>query len=159
MAVSYPRAYDLPGTALRFFTVYGPRGRPDMMPYKIVAHLLEGAEVPLYGEGRMLRDWTYVGDIVAGVLAAVDRPLGYEIVNLGRGEPVRVADFVAEVERQTGKRAAIVHEPLPPTDVERTHAAIDKARRLFGYEPKTDVRRGIAGLLGWYRQSALGGSA
>ena len=157
LAYSYHHAHGLPVTALRFFTVYGPRGRPDMMPYKILAHLLLGEDLALYGHGRMLRDWTYVSDIVAGVLAAIDRPLGYELINLGRGQPVAVSDFVAEVERQTGKHASMRDESAPATDMSFTHADLTKAKTLLGYEPTVGVDEGIRRFCRWFREVVLEG--
>jgi UDP-glucuronate 4-epimerase len=157
LAYSYHHAHGLPVTALRFFTVYGPRGRPDMMPYKILAHLLLGEELALYGHGHMLRDWTYVSDIVSGILAAADRPLGYELINLGRGQPVAVSDFVAEVERQTGKKASMRDERAPATDMTFTHADLTKAKTLLGYEPAVGVDEGIRRFCRWFREVVLEG--
>ena len=157
LAYSYHHAHGLPVTALRFFTVYGPRGRPDMMPYKILAHLLLGEDLALYGHGRMLRDWTYESDIVSGILAAIDRPLGYELINLGRGLPVAVSDFVAEVERQTGKQASMRDESAPATDMSFTHADLTKAKTLLGYEPTVGVDEGIRRFCRWFREVVLEG--
>jgi UDP-glucuronate 4-epimerase len=98
LGFTYSHLYRLSFTALRFFTVYGPRGRPDMMPYRLADSVLRGEMVPLYDNGEMYRDWTYVADIVGGVVAAIDRPLGYEIINLGRGDPISVAEFVKHTE-------------------------------------------------------------
>ncbi len=142
-------------TAVRFFTVYGPRGRPDMMPYKVLDNIFFNREVPLFNAGRMQRDWTHVRDIAAGVLAALDRPLGYEVINLGRGQPVLVADFVSAIETVTGRKANLVPAPLPDTDVAVTFADIDKARRLLGYEPAISVHEGVADFWNWYRQAVL----
>jgi UDP-glucuronate 4-epimerase len=155
LAYSYHHAHGLPVTALRFFTVYGPRGRPDMMPYRILAHLLLGEDLALYAHGKMLRDWTYVGDIVSGILAAIDRPLGYELINLGRGQPVAVADFIAEVERQTGKRARLRDEQAPATDMNFTHADLTKAKALLGYAPSVSVDEGIRRFCRWFREVVL----
>lgn len=155
MGYTYHHVHGLDFTALRFFTVYGPRGRPDMMPYKVLNHLFLGEEVPLYGAGNMLRDWTYISDIVAGIVSAVDKPMGYEIINLGRGQPVLVADFVAEAERQTGKRAAFRPEAPPATDVRRTHADLSKARKLLGYTAKVGISDGIERFVSWYREVVL----
>jgi UDP-glucuronate 4-epimerase len=107
MAYAYHQLHGLAVTCLRFFTVYGPRARPDMMTYRLVDAMFTGQPVPLYAGGRMLRDWTYVSDIVSGIEAAVARPLGFEIVNLGRGEPMLLSDYVRELERCTGLRAPV----------------------------------------------------
>jgi UDP-glucuronate 4-epimerase len=149
----YHHLYGLDFTALRFFTVYGPRGRPDMLTYKLLDALRTGNRLTLYQRGQMLRDWTYVDDTVAGVVAAADRRLGYEVVNLGRGEPVLVADFIATFEKLTGRTVPIVDAPRPPADVERTHANTEKARRLLGYEPRVSVSEGAERFLAWFEQS------
>ena len=112
VAADLPRYTRADFTALRFFTVYGPRGRPDMMAYKVLDSAYGGKEVPYYGGGEMYRDWTYVDDIVSGVIAAADRRLGYEIINLGRGEPVRLADFVSTLERLAGKKPRLISMPM-----------------------------------------------
>ena len=140
-------------TALRFFTVYGPRGRPDMLTYKLLDAIRTGRELELFDGGRMLRDWTFVGDIVAGVLGAVDAKLGYEVVNLGRGMPSLVSDYIAVFENITGKKVPFHEAPRLEADVERTHANIDKARRLLGYEPKTNVEEGARRFVEWYERA------
>ncbi len=140
-------------TALRFFTVYGPRGRPDMLTYRLVDAIRTGVPLTLYDGGRMTRDWTFVSDTVAGVVAAVDASLGYEVVNLGRGEPVLVKSYIEEFERITGKRVPWIEAPRPEADVERTHADIDKARRLLGYEPRVSVEEGARRVVEWYERA------
>ena len=155
LGYTYHHLYQLNFTALRFFTVYGPRNRPDMMAFKVVDNIFFGREVPLYNQGQVWRDWTYVDDIVAGVIAAGDRPLGYEIINLGRGEPVLLADFVKRIEELTGRKANFVPAPLPDTDVPSTHADISKARRLLGYQPRISVPEGVARFWQWYQGRML----
>jgi len=156
---AYHHLYGLDFTALRFFTVYGPRGRPDMLAYKLVDALRTGVPFTLYHRGQMLRDWTYVADTVAGVVAAAERRLGYEVINLGRGEPVLVADFIKGFERLTGRNVPSVDAPRPEADVERTHANIDKARRLLGYDPRVSVAEGSERFLAWFERAVgkLGG--
>jgi len=153
LGYTYHHLYGLNFTALRFFTVYGPRGRPDMMAYKVADNIFFGSEVPLYNNGQMHRDWTYIDDIVKGVLAAVDRPLGYEVINLGRGEPVLLADFVRLIEELTGRKAHLVPAPMPDADIPYTYADISKARRLLGYNPTISVQEGVARFLAWYEQA------
>lgn len=150
---AYHHLHGLDFTALRFFTVYGPRSRPDMMAYKVMDSLERGTQIELYDGGRLKRDWTYVADIVSGVCAAVDRRLGYEIVNLGRGEPVLVSDFLAELERCAGKKANTLSAPMPRADVEATCADIGKARRLLGYDPKVPVAEGARLSYEWFRSA------
>jgi UDP-glucuronate 4-epimerase len=159
LAYTYHHLYGLPVTALRFFTVYGPRGRPDMMAYKVLESIRSGRQVPLYNGGRMHRDWTYVDDVVAGVVAAAERPLGFEVVNLGRGEPVLLKDFVEGIEAVTGKSANLVPAPMPDADVPYTYADVGKAARLLGYDPKVSVREGIELFWRWYRRAVLGDRA
>jgi len=153
LGYTYHHLYGLNFIALRFFTVYGPRGRPDMMAYKVADSIYFGREVPLYNNGQMYRDWTYIDDIVKGVLAAVDRPLGYEIINLGRGEPVLLADFVRLIEEFTGRKAHLIPAPMPEADIPYTYADISKARRLLGYNPTISVQAGVARFLEWYEKA------
>lgn len=155
LGFTYHHLYGLNFTATRFFTVYGPRGRVDMMAYKVADNICIGKEVPIYNNGQMRRDWTYVGDIVKGLLAAVDRPIGFEIINLGRGEPVLLADFVRLIESLSGRKANLVPTPMPDTDISYTYAEISKARRLLDYEPKVSVEQGVACFWDWYQRTAL----
>ena len=155
LGFTYHHLHGLDFTALRFFTVYGPRGRPDMMAYKVLDSAYGGNEVPYYGGGQMYRDWTYVDDIAAGVLAAADRRLGYEIINLGRGEPVRLGDFVGVLERLAGKAPRLVDTPMTDADVSATCADIEKARRLLGYAPVVSVEAGVRKFFEWYVVNAM----
>lgn len=147
---SYHYLHEIDCTVLRFFTVYGPRGRPDMMPFKVADSIKNGVATPLYDGGQMYRDWTYVSDIVSGVVAAADRRLGYEIINLGRGEPVLVADFVKVFEDEFGATANLQPQPMFLGDVPRTFADITKARELLGYEPTVSVEDGVRRYVGWF---------
>ena len=153
---AYHYLYDLPFTSVRFFTVYGPRGRPDMMPFKLADSIARGRRVPLY-EGESRRDWTYVSDIADGVVRALDRPLGYAILNLGRGEPVSLTEFIAEMERVAGRRANLYPAPRPSADMETTFADITLAREKLGYEPRVAVAEGVRRFWDWYLASELGG--
>lgn len=155
LGFSYHHLYKLHFTALRFFTVYGPRGRPDMMAYKVLDNIFFGHPTPLYKGGDMHRDWTYVGDIVSGVVAATERPLGYEVINLGRGEPVKLADFVRLVEQQAGKEAHLLEAPMMDADIAYTYADISRARELLGYQPTVGVAEGVKRFWDWYRGAVL----
>lgn len=159
LGYSYFHLYGQPFTALRFFTVYGPRGRPDMMAYLVLDNIFHGKKVPLYNNGHMHRDWTYIDDIVAGILAAADRPLGYEIINLGRGEPTLLADFVKLIESLAGMPSHLVDKPMPSADMEYTYASIERAQRLLGYAPKTTVQEGVRKFWQWYRATILGNAS
>jgi UDP-glucuronate 4-epimerase len=148
---SYHHIHGIDFTALRFFTVYGPRGRPDMMAYKVLDSIFLGRDVPLYNGGNMHRDWTFVTDIVAGIVAAADRRLGYEVINLGRGEPVLLKDFVGWIEDLAGDKARLVDTPMMDADVKYTYADIQKAQRLLGYSPHVSVRDGVVKFWEWYK--------
>ncbi|MCH9683699.1 MAG: GDP-mannose 4,6-dehydratase [Deltaproteobacteria bacterium] len=156
---AYHHLHGLSFTAVRLFTVYGPRGRPDMMAYKLLDNMFAGREVPLYNGGQMHRDWTYVTDTAAGIVAALDHPLGFEVINLGCAEPVLLADFVTKMEDQAGRKTSLRDEPMQDADVNRTYANIDKAQRLLGYAPTVHVDEGIAGFWEWYRTAVLDQSA
>lgn len=147
---SYHHIHGLDFTALRFFTVYGPRGRPDMLAYKLLDAMRLGRPMPLYNGGQMHRDWTFVSDIVQGIIAATDRRLGYEVINIGRGEPVLLADFVRSIEALAGGQAPVESEPMMRADVSYTYADISKARQLLGYEPKVSVADGVKRFFDWY---------
>lgn len=155
LGYTYHKLYGLNFTATRFFTVYGPRGRPDMMPGLLADSLYYGHTIPLY-EGDMRRDWTYVDDIVSGVVVALDKPLGYEILNIGRGEPQSLADFIAAMEAVSGKKARLEPQPKLPADVYVTYADIRKARRLLGFEPEVSMRTGVERFWQWYQAEQQG---
>lgn len=155
LGYTYHHLYGLNYTGFRFFTVYGPRGRPDMMAYKVLDNIFTGCEVPLYNEGNMHRDWTYVEDIVSGLVAAVDHPLGYEILNLGRGEPVLLLDFVKGIEQLAGRPAHLIPAPMLDADIAYTFADITKTRKLLGYDPQTSVPEGVAKFWKWYQSAIL----
>ena len=150
---SYHHIQGVDFTALRFFTVYGPRGRPDMMTYKIFDAIRTGVPMPLFNGGKMHRDWTFVGDVVSGVVAALDKRLGYEVINIGRGEPVLVADYIKSIEQLTGKKAPFKSEPMMKADVDFTFANIDKAKSLLGYAPLISVEEGVRRSYEWYKDA------
>ena len=152
LGYTYHYLFDLNFTVIRFFTVYGPSGRPDMMAFKLADSISQGREIPLYEGGEMWRDWTFVDDTTDGIVAALDRPLGYEIINLGRGEPVLLKEFVSIMEERAGGKANLREEPKPAADVERTYADIGKARRLLGYDPQVSVQEGVARFWEWYKK-------
>ena len=153
---SYFHLFGQDFTALRFFTVYGRRGRPDMMAYKVLDNIFHGTEVPLYNKGQMHRDWTYVDDIVQGVIAAADRPLGFEVINLGRGKPTLLAEFVRLIEEQAGKRSDLIGKPMPAADMEYTYANIDRAKELLSYAPTVTVQQGVREFWLWYQDAVMG---
>jgi UDP-glucuronate 4-epimerase len=154
LGYSYHHLFGLNFTAIRFFTVYGPNGRPDMMAYLIADSVTKGRQIPLYDGGQMYRDWTFVDDICNGVIAALDRPLGYEIINLGRGEPVLLKEFLSLFEGLAGRKANVVDKPRLAADVPYTYADIGKARRLLDYRPQVSVADGVRAFWEWYRTAA-----
>jgi len=141
--------HGLDVTVLRYFTVYGPAGRPDMSVFRFVRRIREGEPILVYGDGRMARDFTYVDDVARGTIAAL-RPLGYEIINLGGEHPAEVRELVSTVERALGRKAEVRYEPAHPADVPRTAACIDKARQLLAWEPRVSLERGVANAVAWY---------
>ena len=158
LGFSYHHLFGQNFTVLRFFTVYGPNGRPDMMAYLLADSLMKGREIPIYDNGQMYRDWTFVDDTVSGIVAALDRPLGYEIINLGRGEPVLLANFVALMEEISGRRANVIPTPRLAADFVRNEADISKARRLLDYQPSVSVAEGVRRFWEWYLQYESGQS-
>lgn len=159
MGHAYHNLFGLNFTALRFFTAYGPRVRPDMMAYAVMDRIVRGQPITLFdGGANLYRDWTYIDDIIQGVVAALDTPLGYEVINLGRGEPVRLGDFVAVIEELAGRKALIEVQPTPPSEPPITYASVEKARRLLGYCPHTSVREGLARTWEWYQAEGQGAS-
>lgn len=150
LGYAYHHLHGLNFTGLRFFTVYGPRCRPDLMVSKLLESITHQKRIELFGGGDMRRDFTYIEDITAGILGAIDRPLGYELINLGRGEPVVLLEFIKVLEELSGARANLVNAPKPAADADHTSADIDKARRLLGYDPRISVREGLTRLWNWY---------
>ena len=157
LAYTYHHLYGLNCTGLRFFTVYGPRGRPDMAPYLFTKWIAEGHPLRQFGDGSSRRDYTYIADIVSGVLAALDADLPYELINLGRGQTICLSDFIRLIEDVVGKEAIIVQEPPKPGDMPITHADITKARNLLNYEPVVSVREGMERFWTWYRRAFIEG--
>lgn len=150
---AYAHLYGMDVAALRFFTVYGPRQRPEMAIHKFTRCLFEGKELEFYGDGRSLRDYTYIDDIVAGVLGSLDAPRGYRVYNLGESATTSLADLVSLLERATGARAKKKILPPQPGDVPVTFADISRARAEIGYDPKTPLGEGIGKFVQWYRDT------
>ncbi len=153
MAHSYHVAFGLKCTGLRFFNVYGPRGRPDMMPYEFTCKISAGEPLRIFAEGRPQRDWTFIDDNVNGVIAAIDAGFDYEIFNLGRGQPIALSRFIDIIQQLVGRKAIIQYAPLPPTEPMITYANIEKAERLLNYHPQTSIDEGLAKFHEWYQQA------
>lgn len=150
---TYSHLHDLSIISLRLFTVYGPRQRPDLAIHKFAALLDAGRPIPVFGDGSASRDFTFVEDIVAGILAAIDYETRYDVFNLGSSRPVRVLDLVRLLEEVSGKRAQVEFLPPQPGDVPATWADLTRVRRELGYEPKTPLQQGLEKFWAWYRNS------
>jgi len=150
---SFAASDGLNVVALRFFTVYGPRQRPDMAISRFTQMIADGEEVPVYGDGASQRDYTYVSDVIDGVVAAIDTPLrGYRVLNLGRGEPVVLRDLLKNLEDEIGREARLRHLPEQPGDPPSTCANISRARAVLGYEPSVSADDGVRLYTQWYRE-------
>ena len=154
----YGHLYGVPATGLRFFTVYGPWGRPDMAYFLFTRSILEGRPITLFNHGRMKRDFTCIDDVVPAVLRVLDAPpareggVPHRLYNVGNNRPEALTDFVAELERALGRKALIEHAPMQPGDVEETWADIAALQRDHGYAPKTTIAEGIPRFVAWYRE-------
>jgi len=151
MAHAYSHLFDIPLTGLRYFTVYGPWGRPDMALFLFTEAIINGRPIEIYNFGKMKRDFTYIDDIVKGTIAALDNPFKYEIFNLGNSKSVELMKLIEIIEEELGIVAKKKFLPLQPGDVPETYADIEKTKRLLGFNPKTSIRSGIRSFLSWYR--------
>jgi UDP-glucuronate 4-epimerase len=138
---------------LRFFTVYGPRQRPDLAIHKFAKLIQEGKSIPVFGDGSTERDYTYISDIVDGMIACTQKKFAYEIFNLGGSQTVKLSRLIELLESALGKKAIIERLPLQPGDVPRTYADLTKARALLGYQPRVKIEEGIAQFVDWFRQN------
>lgn len=153
LSYTYHHLYNLNVSALRFFTVYGPRGRPDMAPFKFIDRVSRGLELQQFGDGSSSRDYTYISDIVDGIVRAVDRPHPYEVFNLGKGNGTSLKQFISLVQKHVGKKANIRVMPDQPGDVPYTCADVSKAYRLLGYKASVPFEEGIRRTAEWYKES------
>jgi UDP-glucuronate 4-epimerase len=167
MAHAYAELYELPTTGLRFFTTYGPWGRPDMALFKFTKGILDGKPIPVYNQGEMIRDFTYIDDIVEGVVRAIDRPpslvsehenkndaavrtVPYQIYNIGNGQPIPLMRYIQALENALGKKAQLELLPMQPGDVRVTEADISRLVSDLGYRPQVDVETGVTRFVEWY---------
>ena len=150
IAYSYHHLYGIPVTGLRFFTVYGPWGRPDMAYYSFTQAILEEKKLPIFNLGNMQRDFTYIDDIVSGITAAIDLGASCEIFNLGNNRPEKLLDLVRFIENKTGKKAQLDLLPMQLGDVPITYANIEKAKSLLGFQPKVSLEQGVNNFIDWY---------
>src|SRR6266849_2110594 len=149
---TYSHLYGLRCICLRFFTVYGPRQRPDLAIHKFAHLITEGKSIPVFGDGTTRRDYTYIDDIIAGVRTAIDYEASdYEVINLGESRTVELRELISLLEKELGAKANIDRQPLQPGDVPQTFADIAKARRLLDYTPQTQIEEGIKKFVEWFR--------
>jgi UDP-glucuronate 4-epimerase len=151
MAHSYSHLFRIPCTGLRFFTVYGPWGRPDMALFKFTRGILAGEAIPVFNEGRMVRDFTYVDDIVEGVVRTVDRPERYRIFNIGNSQRVELMAYIRAIEKACGRPAKLDLLPMQPGDVAATEADTSALAEHTGFKPATPVEEGVRKFVEWYR--------
>lgn len=148
----YHHLYGLKCVGLRFFTVYGPWGRPDMAAFKFLNHMMKDEPIDVYNYGKeMMRDFTYIDDIVDGVVASIDGNFGYEVFNLGNHNPVQLMDFISVLEKHADREARKNLLPMQPGDVKKTYADIDKSRELLGFQPKIEIEEGLKKFVDWYK--------
>ncbi len=170
MAHTYSHLYRIPTTGLRFFTVYGPWGRPDMAYYKFTRAILQGKPIDLFNDGKMRRDFTYIDDVVEGFVRVLDQPAApnpawngldpdpasstapYRLYNIGNNRPVELMAFIAEIEKATGKQALLNRLPMQPGDVEETAADVEALREAVGFAPSTPISEGIPRFVKWYQE-------
>jgi UDP-glucuronate 4-epimerase len=151
MAHAYAHLFGIPSTGLRFFTVYGPWGRPDMALFRFTKGILAGEPIPVFNAGKMVRDFTYVDDIVEGVVRVVDRPRGYRIFNIGNHRRVELMDYIRAIEKAVGREAKLEMLPMQPGDVRATEADTSALEAATGFHPSTPVAEGVRRFVAWYR--------
>jgi nucleoside-diphosphate-sugar epimerase len=149
LAHTFHALHGLDVSVLRYFTVYGPAGRPDMSVFRFVQRIREGRPITVFGDGTMSRDFTFVDDVARGTVLAL-RPLGYDVINLGGDHPYSVNELIATIERALGRRAQIEHKPAHPADVPRTAASIERARTRLGWAPRVSLAEGVSQAVAWY---------
>ena len=156
MAHAYSNLYDIPTTGIRFFTVYGPWGRPDMAPSLFMSHILQQQPIRVYNHGNMRRDFTYIDDIVTGVLkiipVAPTNSIPHEVYNIGCSTPIRLMDFIASIEAVSGKKAIMEMMDMQPGDVKETYADTSLLEKRFGYKPSTSLNDGISVFYNWFQK-------
>lgn len=152
MAYSYNNLYNLRSTGLRFFTVYGPWGRPDMAIYKFTEKLFENRPITLFNHGEMVRDFTYIDDVVGGIRAAIEKNYKFEIFNLGNDNSIKISKVVSLIEKNLKKEAEILFKDIQLGDIEKTQADLSYSRKMLNYHPKVDINEGILNFINWYKK-------
>jgi len=156
LSQSYARLYGFPQSGLRFFTVYGPMGRPDMAYFGFTQKIMRGEPIEVYGEGKMARDFTYIDDIVDGIIGVLDNPPaqgGHEVYNIGDSHPVGLMEMITTLEAALGVEAEKIMRPMQPGDVTATYADVSKLHALTGYQPKVALKEGLEHFVAWWRES------
>jgi UDP-glucuronate 4-epimerase len=151
---TYHHLWGISISCLRFFTVYGPRQRPDLAIHKFAALIEHDKPIPVFGDGSMMRDFTYIDDIIDGTVAAMEKCNGFHVYNLGESQPITVNDLIDEIEKALGKKAIREYKPRQPGDVERTFADVTKAANDLGYKPSTSLRDGLEKFTAWLREKS-----
>lgn len=155
MAFTYHNLYKIPITCLRFFTVYGPKQRPEMAIHKFCRMIFNEETIPVFGDGTSTRDYTYIEDIVSGIINCINKPFKYEIINLGNSKLVKLKVLIELLEKNIGKKAKLEYLPMQLGDVPTTYANISKAKKLIDYDPKTPIENGIEKFVKWYKEILL----
>ena len=155
MAHSYNHLFGIRSTGLRFFTVYGPWGRPDMAMYIFANKILKNEPIEVFNNGQMKRDFTFIDDIVDGIVSSIKKNYNKEIFNLGNNKSEDLMDIVSMIEKKIGKKAKVLFKPMQLGDVEKTYADIESAKQKLGYSPKTDVQEGIDKFIDWFVESSI----
>lgn len=150
LCYTYSYLYNLDVVCLRFFTVYGPRGRPDMAPYLFTDLIYNDKPITVFGDGNSKRDYTYVDDVISGVYAALEKKFGFEVFNLGNSKTVKLSRLIEVIETNLGKKAQIIRKEIPKADVIQTYADISKSKKMLGYNPKTSIEEGMKRFTEWY---------
>ncbi|MFH1833025.1 MAG: NAD-dependent epimerase/dehydratase family protein [Candidatus Levyibacteriota bacterium] len=152
---TYHKKYGIPITIFRFFTVYGPKGRPDMAPYIFTESILNEKKIKVFGDGSAQRDFTYIDDIVRGIILGLEKKFPFEIFNLGNSSPVNILNFIKIIEKITGKKANLEFISPIPSEMKNTYANIRKAEKLLGYKPKTSIEEGLEAFIKWYKENRM----
>jgi len=152
MVYTYSYLYKIPTVCLRFFTVYGPRQRPEMAIHKFVRMMMNGERIPFFGDGTTARDYTYIDDIISGILSALETRDEFMIYNLGNSEPVKLSELVSIISELTGENALLDEQPMPPGDVLMTFSDISRAGKRLDYVPETSLIDGIEKFVHWFKK-------
>jgi UDP-glucuronate 4-epimerase len=155
LAYTYNQNFNLPIVCLRIFNAYGERNRPDLVLYKWVENILGGKPIEMSGKGIRMRDFTYIGDLVRAIILSLDTDMGFEILNIGNADPIALKDLLIVVEKATGLTAEVIERPSSKGSVEMTHASVEKAKKLLGWQPEVSIEEGVTRLVAWFRNERI----